>query len=158
MSWYFDDKERAATLAKALAARRGTPFRHGMRQIGTGYDCWNLVADVYAEAGLDTSILRDAPRGSLNWGRFHEDSAILRFFMDSPELRARLVRREPETEIMAGDILAIHQGRCCNHLAIAESATVGWHVQRGGTVSSFSIRALRGSGMLHAIFRLKDDQ
>jgi len=156
MTWYFDNPDAVARLQAELPRWRGTPFRWGMAVRGYGVDCWHFVAEVYRAAGVDTSSIDNHPRtGSINWGRFQRDSAILTFFHGNEQARQRLRRLEPdETEVMPGDILAIRQGVSCNHLAIAASAKIAWHVPRGGHVGQIAVRALSEGRMLHAIYRL----
>jgi len=142
-------------LRAALRDRKGTPFRNGMGVKGAGYDCWHLAVDVYAEAGLDTRRLEHLRgTGSLNWAKFHNSSPLLDALHEDAVCRARLRRLEADEPILAGDLLAIRQGQAANHLAIAESATVAWHVPRGGSVGQVAIETLRAAGFLHAIFRI----
>jgi cell wall-associated NlpC family hydrolase len=151
--YFFSDFERVEALRTALEKRRGTPFRAGMGKPGAGYDCWHLVVDVYEEAGLPVGYMRDYHTQSLNWGKFNKKSLLIDFLHDDPQCRQHLQRLEPDETIMAGDLVAIRQGLSCNHLAIAVSDRLLWHVPRGGSVSSITLASLP-SRYLYAIYRI----
>lgn len=154
MKPFFKNAEACEALIAALEKRRGLPFRYNIGSESGGYDCWHLVYDVYREAGLDLASMQTFPRGSLNWGRIHKDSRILSYLLNDELCRRHLRRLEPDSTLITGDLLAIRQGRSCNHLAIVQDALTGWHVPRGGDVSTFAIKQFQNEDAIHCVFRI----
>lgn len=128
MTPYFADQGNQQALINALHEREGRPFAEGI------FDCIELVRQCYAAAGVDVSILDGMPRVSLNYGRFHKDSAILRFLLETQELRTRLKRLDEDEPPMCGDLLGVKQYQCVHHLALAEDENWMWHVPRRAAV------------------------
>jgi len=154
MTPYFADERSCLRLRVALHRRKGLPFRYGIGDINAGYDCWHLLMDVYEEAGVNVSAMKEKPKGSLNWGRAQPHSKMLEFFHGDAACRRHLKRIDEDEDVNCGDLLLIRQAMSANHLAIAECHERAWHVPRSGSVSQVSIKALREAGFLHAIFRL----
>jgi len=150
MTPFFDDTAACRRLQSALEARRGAPFRAGKN----GVDCWRLAMQVYTEAGVDTSTMRDFPQGSLNWGKFHSDSKMLRYFHEDSACRRHLRPVDVDDPILPGDLLVIRQGLSANHVAISSTPDIAWHVPRGGRVHPITIASLRLAGQLHTIYRI----
>lgn len=136
-------------IKQACAQLRDKPFAED-------YTCKEFAAEAYQLAGLDVSILTDAPRHSLTYGRFHSDSPLLQFIQDTPEMRDHLRPIDKDDPMEVGDLIVISDGASAHHVGVAYSDKLVYHLPRGSRVTAVSRRMLGEVNAIKAIFRIKD--
>lgn len=128
-----EQEQRTAIVAEAKTWLR-TPFRDCARVKGAGIDCAQFIAAVY-ERVLGRSI--DIDPYSPQW-HLHKDREL---YVEG--LLAHGCREIEGPEVLPGDIVLYHQGRCYSHGAIV----ITWPTQiihavklMGGVVYSDTLR------------------
>lgn len=104
------------------AARKwlGTPYHNGARVIGSGVDCAQLLACAFVEAGVLAPFIPDRYASDWHLHRGEEKylGEIERYASLIDPDRRPLRERDPDFNVLPGDILMFRNGRTFSHSAM----------------------------------------
>lgn len=115
MKNFFDPPERQAALDQAARAWLGTPYFACQGSRGHGVGCVELQHELWVEVGACPRL--ELPRYTADYGHHATQGQLLRFLLDHPALRDRLVFVPPAGRLLPGDLLGCRSGRVDHHLA-----------------------------------------
>jgi hypothetical protein len=144
MKPFFAEQSRQDALWAEGKKWEHTPFFANAASLGHGVGCVELIHEMMtAPTVAATPRLDPLPRYTLDHGHHATNSQLLRFLLDHPALRGRLVFVPFEAPRLPGDMLGVMSGQLDHHLA----CVLPWNKV---------IHAIEGPGVV--IHELADDK
>lgn len=118
MKPFFASPERQAALDAEARSWDRTPYFANQASKGHAVGCVELQHEIWAAPAVRALQERlELPRYSVDFGHHATQGQLLRFLLDHPALRGRLVFVPPFGRLLPGDLLACRSGRVDHHLA-----------------------------------------
>ena len=113
---FFDSKDRADAFWREAKSWEGTPYFANACSRGHGVGCVNLINALFAGSGALAAPL-ELPAYQTDFAHHSTDTQLLRFLLEHPALRGRLLFVPLKGKRMVGDLYGVRSGRLDHHLA-----------------------------------------
>lgn len=117
MTPFFGLKERQISLEAEALRWEGTPYFANAFSLGRGVGCVELVHELWVATGAIPRL--ELPIYQTDYAHHSTQTQLLRFLLDHPVLRGRLLFSPWHGRRLPGDIFGLRAGQVDHHLACA---------------------------------------